>query len=173
MKLDQRRILGATCIAALLVSAASATVGCKSNHVDRDGFSERSFDYQNGETDKSGAGTATGTTTITGAEVGALSSDVAVQRIVSARCAREAACNNVGTDKRFTDSDACARNLRSSLSDDLKPSACPRGIDASAVEKCMEAIRSESCNNPVDTISRLAACRTSDMCIKADTGSKR
>ena len=172
MRLDQRRILEATCIAALLVSAASATVACKSNHVDRDGFAERNFDYQTGATDKSGAGTQTGTTTITGADIGALSSDAAVERIVAARCARETACNNVGADKHFTDSDACARHLRSSLGDDLKPSACPRGIDAAAVDKCMESIRSESCNNPIDTISRLAACRTSDMCMKADNGKR-
>ena len=165
MKLVEPRISGAACIATLLVSAASASVvGCKSNHVDRDGFTERNFDYTNGTNDKSGAGT----TTITGAEVGSLSSDVAVARIVSARCARESACNNVGADKHFVDSDACARNVRSKLADDLKPSACPRGIDANAVDNCMEAIRTESCNNPIDTISRLAACRTSDMCLKTD-----
>jgi len=169
MKLDQRRNMGAACIAALLVAGASAAVGCKSKPADREGFAERNYDYQSGATDKSGAGT----TTITGAEVGSLSSDLAVERIVAARCARETACNNVGPDKHFVDSDTCARNLRGSLGDDLKPSSCPRGIDSTSVDKCMEAIRSESCNNPIDTISRLAACRTSEMCLKADTGTKR
>lgn len=172
MKLDQRRITGAACFAALLVTAASATVACKSNHVDRDGFAERNFDYSSGATDKSGAGEPktggdrVGTTTVTGAEVGSLTSDLAVERIVAARCARETACNNVGADKHFVDHDACAKNLRSKLADDLKPSECPRGIDAAAVDTCMESIRTESCNNPIDTISRLATCRTSELCVK-------
>lgn len=180
MKLDQRSFSGAACIAALVASTASASVACNRNHVDRDGFAERNFDYANGATDKSGAAEPpksnedrVGTTTVTGGDVGALSSDLAIQRIVAARCAREGACNNVGADKHFVDNDACARSLHSKLADDLKPSECPRGIDAEVVDKCTEAIRTESCNNPIDTISRLAACRTSDMCLKADTTKKR
>ena len=34
------------------------------------------------------------------------------------------------------------------------------------IEECIESIRTESCSNPIETISRLAACRTSDMCLK-------
>ncbi len=181
MKLVRPIIEGAAGLAALVVAAASASVGCNRNHVDRDGFAERNFDYSNGATDKSGAadpnangnGDRVGTTTITGASVGALSNDLAILRIVAARCARETACNNVGADKHFVDHDACARNLHAKLSDELDPTECPRGIDAEAVDKCMDSIRSESCNNPIDTISRLAACRTSDMCLRADTTKKR
>jgi hypothetical protein len=158
MKLEQRSLSSTACVAALVVSAAMA-VACNRNHVDRDGFAERNFDYQNGETDKSGAG--------------ALSNDLAVARITAARCARETACNNVGADKHFVDHDVCAREVQKKLATDLDPKQCPRGIDAAAVDTCMEAIRTESCNNPIDTISRLASCRTSDMCLKADTTKKR
>jgi hypothetical protein len=182
MKLEQRSLSSTACVAALVVSAAMA-VACNRNHVDRDGFAERNFDYQNGETDKSGAGAPTtndknngdrvGTTTITGADLGALSNDLAVARITAARCARETACNNVGADKHFVDHDVCAREVQKKLATDLDPKQCPRGIDAAAVDTCMEAIRTESCNNPIDTISRLASCRTSDMCLKADTTKKR
>ena len=166
--------------AALLVAAGSVAVACKNNHVDRDGITERNFDYTTGATDRSGAadpktGDAdrVGTTTVTGADLGALSSDLAVQRISAARCDRETACNNVGADKHFVDHDSCLRAIRSKLGTDLEPSACPRGIDAEATDRCMEAIRTESCNNPVDTLSRLAACRTSDLCLKPDTTKKR
>jgi hypothetical protein len=179
MRLDQRVSFRAACFAALLVSAASASAACKSNHVDRDGFTERNFDYTSGATDKSGAGEPkstedrAGTTTVTGADLGAVSNELAIGRIVAARCARETACNNVGADKHFVDQTACARSLHSKLADELEPSECPRGIDAMAIDRCMESIRTESCNNPIDTISRLAACRTSDLCIKAETTKKR
>ncbi|MDB4937474.1 MAG: hypothetical protein JWP87_4446 [Labilithrix sp.] len=166
MRLVPTWFTGAACIAAL-----AACAGCKREHVDRDGFAQRNFDYGTGVTDKSGApssGDRVGTTTVTGADYGALSNELAVERIVAARCARETACNNVGSDKHFVNHDVCARELRSKIGDDLKPSECPRGIDPEAVDKCMEAIRTESCNNPVDTVQRLATCRTSEMCLKGD-----
>jgi hypothetical protein len=186
MKLEKRRSYRtAAGFAALLLAAAVAVAGtsavaCKNNHVDREGFTERSADYTTGATDKSGAGDPStaggdkaGTTTVTGADLGALSSDLAIERIAAARCARETACNNVGADKHFVDHDACARAIRSKLGTDLQPSACPSGIDAEATDRCMEAIRTESCNNPVDTLSRLAACRSSDLCRQSDTTKKR
>lgn len=161
MTLAHRILAAATCIGALVVCAGS---GCKRDHVDRDGYAERNFDT--GATDQSGAGT----TTITGANVGALSSESAIERIVVARCARETACNNIGSDKRFASSELCARELRTTVGDDLAPSKCPRGIDAAAVDKCTDAIRTESCNNSVDTVYRLATCRASAMCLEADRG---
>lgn len=181
MKLEKRSSCRtAAGFAALLVAAGSVAVACKNNHVDRDGFTERSFDYTSGANDRSGAADPksagadqVGTTTVTGADLGALSSDLAVQRIAAARCARETACNNVGADKQFVDQDACARAIRTKLGTELEPSSCPRGIDAEATDRCMEAIRTESCNNPVDTLTRLAACRASELCLKADTTKKR
>ena len=177
MKLEQRSLFSAACVAALVVSASAASVACNRNRVDRDGFAERNFDYQTGESDKSGAGdantSAVGATTVTGADIGALSNELAVARIVAARCARETSCNNVGADKHFVDHDVCARDVHAKLASDLDRNQCPRGLDSLAVDRCMDAIRAESCNNPIDTISRLAACRGSDMCLKADTTKKR
>jgi len=146
----------------LMVVACVAALGaCKDKGIDRVGSQERSYG------DQSGADRV-GTTTVTGANVG-LSNELAVERIVAARCARETACNNIGSDKHFTDYDVCTHELRSNIGDDLKTTVCPRGIDGKELEECMESIRTESCNNPIDTISRLAACRTSDMCLKTDS----
>lgn len=143
------------------VACVAGLVACKGTHIDRDGSEDYSGRNKNGD--------RIGTTTVTGANVGALSNATAVDRIVAARCAREASCNNVGSDKHFTNHDTCARELRSKVGDDLKASECPRGIDSKELDECMDTIRTESCNNPVDTISRLAACRTSDMCLKVDS----
>jgi hypothetical protein len=160
MSLVRSSLVGVACVAAL--------VACKGQRIDRDGDRERTYDYK----DQKSAGTdegRVGTTTTTGADVNALSNESAIARIVAARCARETACNNVGSDKHFTNHDTCARELRNKIGDDLKASECPRGIDAKELDECMEEIRTESCNNPIDTISRLAACRTSDMCLKVDS----
>ena len=109
-----------------------------------------------------------GTTTVTGANVGAVGNDSAIQRIVAARCAREAACNNVGADKRFTSGEVCTQKVRADMRDDLNAKDCPRGIDQKELNECLEEIKNENCNNPIDMIGRLAACRTSDLCLKTD-----
>ncbi len=155
MRFIQRTLLGAACVAALFA--------CNRNKVDAEGIADREYG------DKSGAPAPRdriGVTTVTGADVGSLTNDLAIERIVIARCARETACNNVGPDKHFVDHELCARQLHAKVGDDLRPAECPRGIDADALDKCMDAIRTESCNNPIETIQRLAACRTSDMCLK-------
>lgn len=109
-----------------------------------------------------------GTTTVTGANVGTVNNEGAIDRIVAARCAREAACNNVGADKHFATRDACSVKLKADMRDDLNAKDCPRGIDAKELNECLVEIKNEDCNNPIDMIGRLAACRTSDLCLKTD-----
>ena len=158
MRLVQQNVLVVACVAALFACDRNKT---------RDGNAEQSY------TDKSGAPAAAdriGVTTVTGADLGSLGNDIAVDRIVGARCARETACNNVGSDKHFVNHEVCMRELHAKVGDDLRSAECPRGIDSGALDRCMEAIRTESCNNPIETIQRLAACRTGDLCLK---GSER
>lgn len=109
-----------------------------------------------------------GTTTVTGANVGAVGNESAIDRIVAARCAREVACNNVGADKRFTSRDVCSQKVKGDMRDDLSAKDCPRGIDQKELNECLEEIKNENCNNPIDMIGRLAACRTSDLCLSSD-----
>ena len=108
------------------------------------------------------------TTTVTGANVGAVNNENAIARIVAARCAREAACNNVGADKRFTSGEVCTQKVKADMRDDLNAKDCPRGIDQKELNECLTEIKNENCNNPIDMIGRLAACRTSDLCLKTD-----
>jgi hypothetical protein len=107
-----------------------------------------------------------GTTTVTGATVGATQNQTAVARIVQARCERETSCNNVGGDKRFADREVCGREIQKDMQDDLNAKDCPGGIDQKELSQCLDSIKKESCGNPLETINRLAACRTSDMCLK-------
>jgi hypothetical protein len=152
----------------LLGMCVAALLACNKTGPDRDGNQPRDFDDKSGVASPPVPGERVGVTTVTGADLGSLSNELAVERIVAARCARETQCNNIGSDKHFVDHDVCARELRSRVSVDLRAGECARGIDATALDNCMEAIRSESCNNPIDTIQRLAACRTGELCVKSD-----
>jgi hypothetical protein len=143
----------------LVPVALVAIFGCnKSDHgtaIDRDRERERS----------------TGETTVTGANVGAaVNNETAVNRIVAARCEREAACNNIGTDKHYTSRETCSNDMRVKLRDDLKASDCPGGIDGKHLDDCLTAIRKESCGNPIESLSRVSACNTSGLCL--DRGEK-
>ena len=92
--------------------------------------------------------------------------DWAVDRIAGARCDREASCGNVGQDKEYATRDACIDELRGSGRSDLRASDCPRGIDTTQLDKCLSEIRGEKCGNPIDTVTRIMACRTGDLCPK-------
>lgn len=140
-----------------------AAVGCNR---------DRTVDRDHDRTTTTGGGVTTtdrdrsGTTTVTGANVGRVGNESAIDRIVAARCAREATCNNVGADKRYGSRDVCAQKIKADMRDDLSAKDCPAGIDQKELNECLESIQKEDCNNPIDAISRLAACRTSDLCLK-------
>jgi hypothetical protein len=112
--------------------------------------------------------TERGTATVTGAHVG-VANEAALDRIVAARCVRESTCNNVGADKHYTSQSVCMQKIRSDMRDDLSSKDCPRGIDQKGLNDCLDAIKKEDCNNPIDMIGRLAACRTSELCMKSET----
>lgn len=115
--------------------------------------------------DRERAGTST-TTTVTGANVASLNTDTAVGRLVDARCAREMSCNSVGPDKKYASRDVCTQKMKGDMQMDLNASECPNGIGQEDLDRCVTAIRNESCNNPIEKIERLSACRTSELCMK-------
>jgi hypothetical protein len=137
--------------------------GCRDR--DRTGYDrERErpvFTRDPNEQDKSG------TTTLTGASW--VANDTAIDRITSSRCTREMTCSNVGPDKHFATPDVCVLEVRKRTREDLKPAECPTGIDGVALDKCLEAVRTESCSNPLDTLGRLASCRSGELCLKTET----
>lgn len=103
----------------------------------------------------------TGTTTITGASI---ANATAIDRVVAARCEREATCKNVGSDKKYSSAQACSDKIRSDMKDDLNAKDCPRGVDKKELNDCLAAIHKEECHNPLDVIGRLNDCRTGKLC---------
>lgn len=167
-----KRIMGRSVAVAVVGMGVLAAVGC--DRTDR-----TSLDHdRNGNpvvVDRSPTGDTNGrtvnndnlgTTTVTGANIGSVANQTAIEKIVAARCARETTCNNVGANKQYDSATACTSKIRSSMKDDLNAKDCPNGADQKELDECLESIRKEECNNPIDSISRLAACRTSDICLK-------
>jgi hypothetical protein len=145
MLLAHRGAVGAVCLVAVTLVACSRT-------------GDRSP-----EGGAAAEGDRVGTANVTGAELRVLSDELALDRIVAARCLRETACNNVGPDKHFATYEACSRTLRFEARA-LGPRECPRGAAAEKLDACLDAVRHESCNDLIDTLLRVAACRVSELC---------
>jgi len=107
----------------------------------------------------------TGETTVTAAKVEPLSNEPTIERLASARCSRASDCKNVGIDSPFFSYDTCLRELPMSLRRDLGASACPLGVDPRKVETCLTEINNESCDNAVETLERVVACRRAEFCV--------
>jgi hypothetical protein len=104
----------------------------------------------------------TGTTPMT--DKTTVNNEQAIQSIANSRCDRETRCNNVGAGKKWATAEACRADLMTKNRDELKASECPGGIVQKELQECLGEIQNENCNNPLDTIGRLAACRSSDLC---------
>ncbi|AKU94292.1 hypothetical protein AKJ09_00956 [Labilithrix luteola] len=109
----------------------------------------------------------TGETTVTGARIVPVSNEMAVDKLVVARCEREAACNNIGADKHYATREVCTGEVRAKTGSELRASDCPGGVDSKQLDTCVDSIRKESCDNPIDSIARLMSCRSSDLCLRA------
>ncbi len=96
---------------------------------------------------------------------GGVSAAAAVKSIVGARCNREARCNNIGADRKYSSSAECNSKLSEDRKDDLNMDDCPRGVSQKELSECLAEIKNEDCNNPLDSLGRLAACRSSDLCM--------
>lgn len=104
------------------------------------------------------------TTTTTAAANGADKSVVA--QLSTARCDQEQTCNNIGDGQKYASRDVCMDKMKGDLGNDYNASDCPGGIDQSAVDRCMAAIKSEECSHPLDTMARQDKCRSGALCIK-------
>ena len=84
--------------------------------------------------------------------------------VLALRCDRENKCGNIGNARKYGTRDECIAKLEASYSD-LRPEECPSGIDRAKLDTCLDSIRSEDCNSPLDSLQRLAACRSGALCM--------
>ena len=96
---------------------------------------------------------------------GALSHDDAIMRLATARCEREASCNNVGPDKKYADRETCMREAGQNARGTLRVDQCAM-LDEKKLSSCMNAIKGERCGNPLDTLDVLTSCTRNQLCLE-------
>jgi hypothetical protein len=88
-----------------------------------------------------------------------------VEGIANARCQREQRCKNIGKDKKFASIEACQTQIREDWRGELNAYECPGGVDSKELAECLREVQNENCKNPFDTLERVIACRSSDLCL--------
>jgi hypothetical protein len=108
-------------------------------------------------------------TTLTAARLDLVPNDVAIERLVQARCVHENACSNVGLERTYVTQEGCLRKVRTAAAVELDPgTTCPLGMERNKLEACVAAAAAESCSDPVATLARVEACRGSELCPRSN-----
>ncbi|MDB5218687.1 MAG: hypothetical protein JWO86_6614 [Myxococcaceae bacterium] len=90
---------------------------------------------------------------------------LATARIAGARCDREVTCEQIGTNKRFSSRDVCARDEVKRTQDELKSTDCPNGIDNTKLASCLASISQQDCGSLVTSLQTVDQCKTAALCI--------
>ena len=99
-------------------------------------------------------------------EVSRTSTALAVSSIATARCDRELKCKNIGTNQKYLTTDECITKLQNDKRTAINAQECPGGVSDPDLASCLKSIREEDCGNPLDSVSRLTACRAGALCLK-------
>ena len=118
---------------------------------------DRTYDREHG----SGLEPAGVTTLTKGSWV---SNDMAIDRIVAARCAHELQCEDVGPDRHYLTPDACTLELQRSMQGELSAGDCIQGVDGTGLDACVEAIRGEACTHRFEPVARFPPCQSRSLC---------
>jgi hypothetical protein len=94
---------------------------------------------------------------------GLIGNQAAITKITSARCDREQRCGNVGAGKTYDDRNACENKVGQNTQSDLRASECA-GVVPKELDECIDEVTNQACNNPIDAVTRLAACTRSQLC---------
>jgi hypothetical protein len=89
-----------------------------------------------------------------------------VGKIARARCDREMRCGNVGPNEKFATRDECVSRTEAAKRDDINADECMLGVSHTGLVACLDAIREEDCGSPLDSVARLNACRSGNVCLK-------
>jgi hypothetical protein len=90
----------------------------------------------------------------------------ALTSMATERCDREARCKNIGAKEKYHTRAECMTEMQRDKRDDLNSDVCPGGIHQKELGDCLQAIHEESCNSPLDSLTRLSACRAGNLCAK-------
>ena len=87
-----------------------------------------------------------------------------VRLITEARCHREEKCGNIGPGEKYASVSICQQKIGADWQQELNSYDCPGGVVVKELNECLEEIKNEDCSSPFDTLGRVVACRSSDIC---------
>jgi len=87
-----------------------------------------------------------------------------VRLITEARCHREEKCGNIGPGEKYASDSICQQKIGADWQQELNSYDCPGGVVVKELNECLEEIKNENCSSPFDTLGRIVACRSSDIC---------
>jgi len=87
----------------------------------------------------------------------------AVERMASARCARESACANIGSGHTFPSYAACTVEAQRLHHQKLTGQVCANGVDGMALSRCLDDIGNQPCGEP-GSLDLPASCAGLMMC---------
>jgi len=88
----------------------------------------------------------------------------ASEQLAEARCTREARCNNVGADKRYSSLEDCLTRVWTEWQGDFDARECRAGFDTAARDRCLTEIRVLECSSPLESLEQIPACQAASLC---------
>ena len=85
-------------------------------------------------------------------------------RIAHALCNQRQRCREIGPSQRWETHPACMSDVLGRRAGALDAESCPGGIDEAELAECIRAIEDEDCGDLTESLERVVACRTSDIC---------
>ena len=139
----------------VLVSAAILCVGgCRKEPRQREGAAEVAKPSDLDPTKRAGTAELTAAT---------VNGPTAIDQMVDARCARAAACNEIGFHARFDSRAACVERVNMAMKGLLTVNECPAGVDEKALATCLAAVNQQPCDGSLNALD-LQACGLSALC---------
>lgn len=90
--------------------------------------------------------------------------DDAAMVLARARCDRERACDKIGAYRRFSNDDACLRELFAEANAVVNPQACPAGVDETRLSRCVGEVPRQPCEGPRATAPAPPMCTRAALC---------
>jgi hypothetical protein len=90
----------------------------------------------------------------------------AMRSYAEARCDREARCHHLGVGQRYRDRAVCLADEANNRSQNWEAADECRAhsVNQARLAECLNAVRTDDCNDPVDALSRLSACSPGEVC---------
>lgn len=92
----------------------------------------------------------------------ARSSDQAIDALTEARCAHQSRCGRIGANRQFAAWDECVNDERGQARSNMH--GCSARISATALEACLNDIRTQDCDAMPDSLDRVPSCAGARLC---------